>query len=61
MEKRALKDLVRTLVKPAPTLGVDPTTISRWLNGTSQPSDGSLHQLAAYFEISAFLSFEPVP
>jgi transcriptional regulator with XRE-family HTH domain len=53
----------------AATLSVDPTTISRWLNGTSQPNEATLRQLAAYFGVSAgtdlrsypvFLSLEPV-
>ena len=48
---------------------VDPTTISRWLNGTSQPNEATLRQLATYFGVSAgtdlrrdpvFLSLDPV-
>jgi transcriptional regulator with XRE-family HTH domain len=53
----------------AAKLSVDPTTISRWLNGTSQPSGATLSQLASYFGIPGgtdlrsdpvFLSVEPV-
>lgn len=50
-------------------LGVDPTTISRWLCATCEPHPGSMHQLVAYFGLPAgtdlreepvFLSAEPV-
>jgi transcriptional regulator with XRE-family HTH domain len=53
----------------AAKFGVDPTTISRWLNGTSQPNEATLRQLATYFGIPAgtdlrndpvFLSLDPV-
>jgi len=53
----------------AAKLSVDPTTISRWLNGTSQPNEATLRQLAAHFGVPAgldlrgdpvFLSLEPV-
>lgn len=50
-------------------LGVDPTTISRWLCASCEPHPGSMHQLVAYFGLPAgtdlredtvFLSAEPV-
>lgn len=53
----------------AAKLSVDPTTISRWLNGASQPSEATLRQLATHFGVPAgtdlrsdpvFLSLEPV-
>lgn len=48
---------------------IDPTTISRWLNGSSQPTDSTLKQLGTYFGLPSgtdlrvdpvFLSAEPV-
>lgn len=53
----------------ASKLGVDPTTISRWLNASSRPSEATLHQLMDQLGISTeidlrtypiFLSFEPI-
>ena len=53
----------------AAKFSVDPTTISRWLNGTSQPSEATLRQLATHFGVPAgtnlrsdpvFLSLDPV-
>lgn len=53
----------------AAKFSVDPTTISRWLNGTSQPNDTTLRELATYFGVPAgtdlrsdpvFLSLDPV-
>jgi len=53
----------------ASQLGVDPTTISRWLNASSRPSEGTLHQLMDQLGISTeidlrtypiFLSVEPI-
>jgi transcriptional regulator with XRE-family HTH domain len=50
-------------------LDIDPTTISRWLNGASQPIERSLRQITAYFGMPngvdlrvdpLFLSIEPV-
>jgi transcriptional regulator with XRE-family HTH domain len=53
----------------ATELGIDPTTISRWLAGKSEPQSPSLQRLASYFGIPAgtdlrtepvFLSLQPV-
>ena len=53
----------------AKTLGVVPTTISRWLNGTSRPSKSTLRELVIYFGLPIstdlesdplYLSVEPV-
>jgi transcriptional regulator with XRE-family HTH domain len=50
-------------------LGVDPTTISRWLNGSSEPPVSKLDRIVAHFglqpttnlrEDAVFLSAEPV-
>ena len=53
----------------AAEFGIDPTTVSRWLNGASQPIERSLRQIGAYFGVPSgvdlrsdpvFLSAEPV-
>jgi transcriptional regulator with XRE-family HTH domain len=53
----------------ADSLGIDPTTISRWLNGSSKPHSRSLELLARHFGLPAntdlriapvFLAFEPL-
>jgi len=50
-------------------LGIDPTTISRWLSGAYEPQLASLRQLVSYFglppdtdiqEDPIFLSVEPI-
>ena len=50
-------------------IGVDPTTVSRWLAGTSRPPNPTLRQLASYFGLPthtdlaswpSFLSPDPV-
>lgn len=53
----------------AASMGVDPTTISRWLNGASEPQGPALRQLVAHFGLPVgtdlkcdpvFLSVDPV-
>lgn len=53
----------------AAELSIDPTTVSRWLSGASQPQGPSLRHLSDYFGLPAgtdlretpiFLSVEPV-
>jgi transcriptional regulator with XRE-family HTH domain len=34
-------------------LGVNPSTVSRWLSGTQAPDRKTLHQLASYFHLKA--------
>lgn len=55
--------------KLAKSFGVDPTTISRWLAGTSEPQGPGLRQIVSYFGLpidtdlrrdAVFLSLEPV-
>jgi transcriptional regulator with XRE-family HTH domain len=72
--KENLKHLLDTLGHGgkkalAAAFNIDPTTISRWLNGSSQPTDSTLKQLGTYFGIPSgtnlrvdpvFLSAEPV-
>lgn len=50
-------------------LGIDPTTVSRWLAGKSEPQSPALQRIASYFGIPAgadlrtepvFLSLQPV-
>lgn len=53
----------------AADLGIDPTTVSRWLNGTYEPQSPTLHHLVSRFglppetdlrEDPIFLSAEPI-
>ena len=53
----------------AAALGIDPTTVSRWLKGSCQPQAPSLHQIVSYFglphatdlrEQPIFLSEQPM-
>jgi transcriptional regulator with XRE-family HTH domain len=53
----------------AESIHVDPTTVSRWLKGTSQPTEATLRQISTHFGLPSktdlriypvFLSFEPI-
>jgi transcriptional regulator with XRE-family HTH domain len=55
--------------KVAADLGIDPTTVSRWLSGAITPQSGTLKRISNYFGLTAetdlsssavFLSLEPV-